>query len=396
MQDFVFHNPTRIVFGTGVVDQVGKECARYGRKALILAGQGSARTSGLLDRITERLREADVGFVILEGVQPNPRLSHARKAVTLAKAERVDMLLAVGGGSVIDEAKAVCSGALVDHDVWEFYKGRLPERSLPLLTVLTLAATGSEMNGGSILSNEETKEKLPFRNPLSFPRVSIMEPELTLSVSPWQTACGLSDAFAHLMEIYCNSPDPRPLLQMEFIEGLVRTIHDCARRLMQNLQDLDARREFMWAATLALNGLTAAGSGPTPWPLHMMEHALSGITDVSHGAGLSALYPGWMRWRLQNRGERLEYRLARLGRKCFGVSEQQNTAAALACITAIEEWYHSIGAPASLDEAGIAASDDAEVIQAAARDAVDWGLHEYNAKALSEIFSAARPGKGSL
>ena len=303
MQDFVFHNPTRIIFGDGVVDQVGEQCARFGKKALILAGQGSARRCGLLDRVEQRLSDAGVDYVTLEGVQPNPRLSHAREAVALAKREGVDLLLAVGGGSVIDEAKAVCSGALVDHDVWEFYKGRLPERSLPLLTVLTLAATGSEMNGGSILSNAETKEKLPFRNPLSFPRVSILEPALTLSVSHWQTSCGISDAFAHLMEVYCNSPDPRPLLQLELIEGLVRTIRDCAERLMQNLRDLDARREFMWAATLALNGLTAAGSGATPWPLHMMEHALSGITDVSHGrrfvgavSGLDAMAPA-EQWR---------------------------------------------------------------------------------------------------
>lgn len=392
MRDFTFHNPTKIVFGESVVEGVGAACREHGAKALLVLGQGSARRSGLLDRVLASLEEAGVEAMLHEGVRPNPVLSHVRAGVELARAERVELVLAVGGGSVLDSAKAIAAGALAGHDVWDFFVGKAKVAdALPLVTVLTLAATGSEMNGGGVVTREDTREKLPFGSPFTYPRVSFLEPALTLTLPPEQTANGLVDAFAHLFEPYGSAFDPEPLLQLELKEGCVRSLLDCGRRLVADGSDLNARGDFMWTATMALNGVTSAGLGSTAWPVHMIEHAVSAITDVAHGAGLAALIPGWMEWRVDHASDRpYASRFARLGRKVFGVTEADERKAALATAAALRGWFRSLGAPASLDEAGVDASLDGAIAANAARTAAAWGMKEYDTAAVADVLAAAR------
>jgi len=394
VRDFVFHNPTRIVFGESVVDGVGAACREHGRRALLVLGQGSARRSGLLDRVLASLEAAGVAAALHEGVRPNPVLSHVRAGVAKARAERVELVLAVGGGSVLDSAKAIAAGALAGHDVWDFFSGKAKvAAALPLVTVLTLAATGSEMNGGGVVTNEATSEKLPFGSPHTYPRVSFLEPALTRTLPRAQLANGLADAFAHVLEPYGSAFDPEPVLQLELKEGTVRSLVDCARRLTADADDLAALGDFMWTATMALNGVTSAGLGSTAWPVHMIEHSVSALTDVAHGAGLAALIPGWIEWRTERPCERpYAARFARLGRRVFGVGATDELAAARACAEALRGWFRSFGAPASLGEAGIDPAQDRAIAANAARTAVQWGMKDYHEAAVAEVLAAARRG----
>lgn len=392
MRDFIFHNPTKIVFGEAVVDGVGAACREHGTRALLLLGQGSARRTGLLDRVLASLQAAGVEAVLHEGVRPNPVLSHVRAGVERARRGKVQLVLAVGGGSVLDSAKAVAAGALADHDVWDFFSGAAKVKAaLPLVTVLTLAATGSEMNGGGVVTNEETREKLPFGSPFTYPKTSFLEPALTLTLPPEQTANGLADAFAHLFEPYGSAFGPEPELQLELKEACFRSLLDCGARLQADPADLGARGDFMWTATMALNGVTSAGLGPTAWPAHMIEHALSAVTDVAHGAGLAALIPGWMEWRLAHASERpYASRFARLGRRVFGIEEADDRAAARETAVALRLWFRSVGAPASLGEAGVGPEHDGAVAASAARTAAGWGMKEYTEQAVADVLAAAR------
>jgi hypothetical protein len=392
MNPFVFQNPTRIEFGPGVSSRVGEACRALGRRALLVAGQGSARRSGLLDQVEAQLAAAGVEAILHEGVRPNPVLFHVRAGIELARRRQVDLVLAVGGGSVVDSAKAIAAGALAEHDVWDFFSGAATvQAALPLVAVLTLAATGSEMNGGAVVTREETREKTFFSSLHTHPRVSLLDPALTLTL-PWeQTANGLSDAFAHVMEPYANTPVARPIVQLELKEALIRCLVDCGARLRRDPLDLEARGDFMWTATMALNGVTSAGMGPAPFPVHLIEHAVSAITDLAHGAGLSALFPGWLRWRLeQPAAAPLAARLARLGERVFGLPASATIqSGAQACIGAIEAWYREIGSPTRLGEAGVGPERHDEIAANVARQARAWGMDDYHEAAVKEILSSS-------
>jgi alcohol dehydrogenase YqhD (iron-dependent ADH family) len=392
MNPFSFHNPTRVDFGPGACDKAGAVCRNLGTRALLVAGQGSARRSGLLERVERSLAQAGVEIVLHEGVRPNPVLSHVQEGIRKAREGRVDLILAVGGGSVIDSAKAIAAGALASHDVWDFFSGKAKvQAALPLVAVLTLAATGSEMNSGAVVTKEETKEKTFFASPHTFPRVSLLDPALTLTLPAEQTAYGLSDACAHLLEPYCNTLLLRPLVQLELKEALLRCLVDGGARLKRDPQDLEARGDFMWTATLALNGVTSAGIGPAIFPVHMIEHSVSAVTDVAHGAGLSALFPGWLRWRLeQSENAGHHYRLARLGERVFGLSTGgTERARALAAVDALQAWYREIGSPATLAEAGVERGHFEEIAANAARQARAWQMTDYSEAAVREILEAA-------
>jgi alcohol dehydrogenase YqhD (iron-dependent ADH family) len=393
MQDFTFHNPTRIEFGSSALSKLGEACRPFGKRVMIVLGKGSVRRTGLLDRVLEQLESISLEVVLLEGVRPNPVLSKVEEGIALARENKIDLILAIGGGSVLDSAKAIAAGVCYEGPVWDFFEWKATVKAaLPLVTVLTLAATGSEMNGGSVVTREETQSKSVLSSPHCYPRVSFLDPALTLSVSAEQTANGLVDAFIHIMEPYLNHGDTRPLVQRELQEGLVRSLVDSGERLMTNLQDLDARADMMWAATMALNGVSSAGLGPASWPLHMMEHSLSAIMDVAHGAGLSALFKGWATWTLRNDGPSspLEARLARLGRQVFSVVEPQDDVASQYCLGAVESWFQSIGAPTNLTDAGV----DAKLIPAirdnAAAFSEPWGMPQYTAQAIEAILDQAK------
>ncbi|MEW6501635.1 MAG: iron-containing alcohol dehydrogenase [Thermodesulfobacteriota bacterium] len=380
MFDFTFHNPTKILFGADTEKEIGREIKGAGiTKVLLLSGQGSARKSGLLDRVETSLAAAGISWVAFSGVVSNPLLSHARQGITLAKQEGVEAILAVGGGSVLDEAKAIAVGAITDIDVWEFYLGREVTAALPLFAILTLAATGSEMNRNSVLTNEATQQKYNIASIHVHPRVSILNPVLTHTVPPDYTAYSAVDAIAHVLEGYCTKK-PGTHLQDRLVESIVTTVMETTGQILQNPNHAEARASFMWAATLALNGLTPAGIGPYSFPNHMIEHSLSAIYNIPHGAGLAIVIPAWMQWYAPRNPEQF----SRFSREIFGLPT------AAAGIKALTAWFREIKAPVRLSEVGIPAGDIPKISENAHGLARQWGLADlYTPQVIAEILELA-------
>ncbi len=380
MFDFEFHNPTRIIFGRGKESVIGAELRQGGiSKVLLVYGSDSTKRTGLLDRVLGYLSENSIQAVEYGGVVSNPVLSHARRGVEIAKNEKVDAVLAVGGGSVLDESKAIAVGALASDDIWGYHTGKVPETALPIYAILTLAATGSEMNGTSVVTNEETKQKYPMKSPAIYPTVSILNPELTYTVPPDYSAYADVDAVAHVIEAYFTK-DAGPMLQNRFVESIIRTVMETSKIFMEEPDNYDARAEFMWAATLALNGLTLTGVKGFSFPNHMIEHSLSAIYNIAHGAGLSIVIPAWMKWYSRNHPRQFE----RFAQEIFGVSGVG------AGIEALERWYRGLNAPVRLGDADIPAADIDMIAANAHETAVRWGIgDEYPVSAIAEILKLA-------
>ena len=380
MEDFAFRNPTKIIFGKGKERLVGSELKQAGITSVLLVyGRSSARKSGILDRVMGSLAENGVRYAEFGGVVPNPLLSHARDGIRIARKEKVEAVLAVGGGSVLDEAKAIALGALAGSDLWNFYTGTEITGALPVFTVLTLAATGSEMNGNSVITNEITKEKFSVSSPHLYPRVSILNPELTFSVSPAYTAYSAVDAIAHVIEGYFTGAR-NTRLQDRLVESIVATVIESTEAILAAPRDYQARAELEWAATLALNGIASAGIGPFSFPNHMIEHSLSALYDIAHGAGLAIVIPAWMKWYK----DKNEEKLARFGRAIFNVE------GADAGIAALEAWFRKIGAPVRLAEAAIPASDIKAIAVNALRLSQRWRMQEtYTQETIAEILRLA-------
>jgi NADP-dependent alcohol dehydrogenase len=380
MFDFTFHNPTKIIFGAGKEALVGPELSAAGiTRVLLVYGRNSVVKSGLLDRVMASLKAENIGCTQFGGVVSNPLLSHTREGVALAKQDQIEAILAVGGGSVLDEAKAIAVGAASDTDVWQFFLGREVERALPVFTILTLAATGSEMNGNSVVTNAETRQKYNISSPHVYPKVSILNPELTHSVPLDYTAYSAVDAIAHVLEGYCTK-QPGTHLQDRLVEGIVKTVLETTNLIMAEPGHAKARASFMWTATLALNGLTPAGIGEYSFPNHMIEHALSAIYNIPHGAGLSIVMPAWMRWYLpKNPGQ-----FARFAREIFGLDSGE------AGIAALEQWFVTIKSPVRLHEVGIPATDIGAIAENAEALAKKWGIGElYPRETIAEILRRA-------
>jgi len=382
MKNFVFHNPTKILFGKDTIPSIGSESAAFGKKALLVYGQGSIKKNTLYDQVTKSLEAAGVSIVEHPGVQSNPVLSHVHQGISLARENKVDVIVAVGGGSVLDSSKAIAAGALVEHDVWKFFTGKKSiKEALPLTCVLTLAASGSEMNSGMVVTNEETKQKFGFANKHLFPRVSILDPTATFSVSREYTAYGAVDAIAHVLEFYFTHQEPHAPVQDHFMEGLIISIMDSCDRVMQNLQDYDARADLMWAATLALNGLTGAGLGKVGFPMHMIEHSLSALYNVAHGAGLSVVIPGWMIYQAQRTPEKF----ARFAERVFGITAGNTEKKAAEGIQALLSWFVRIKTPTSLNALHIKVQDIPEIAENAVALAKIWGMNDYTAEKIEEV-----------
>jgi hypothetical protein len=386
MQNFVLHQTTKIIFGRETIAKIGPETAAFGGKVLLVYGSGSIKRNGVYRQVVASLTAAGLGIVEHGGVKSNPLLSHVRAGVTLAKREQVEVVVAVGGGSVIDSAKAIAAGALADHDVWQFFKGKKGiTAKLPLLCVLNLAAAGSEMNGGMVLTNEEKQQKFGIGNQMLKPEVSILDPVATFTVPANYTAYGAVDAIAHLLEYYFTTGDPATPVQDRLSEGLIVNIIESCEQCLAHPTDYDARASLMWCATLALNGLTAAGLGLVGFPMHMIEHSLSAIYDVPHGAGLSVVMPAWLTWRM---GE-APARFAQFGRRVFGLAGSDEEVGA-AGIAALKAWFAKIGSPVTLGELRITG----EAIPALADNALAlarlWRLRDYDAAKIAEILRLAR------
>lgn len=354
-----YYTPTHIYFGKEAESKTGEIISALGyKKVLIHYGHGSVKKNGLLDKVERDLESYDIGYVELGGVVPNPRIALAREGIRIAREENVDLVLAVGGGSVIDSAKAICYG-LYDKekgDVWEFYNGeRKPEGSFPLGVILTLSATGSEMSDSSVLTNDDGGLKRGINTNYCRPVFAIMNPELTYSVSRYQTCCGTTDIIMHTLERFFHSGYTLELADKLSI-ALIKEVMESGRKVLDNPYDYDARANIMWAGSLSHNGLMNAGNdNKGDWGCHQLEHELSGMWDVAHGAGLSAIWASWARYVYKTN----PMRFALLGEGLFELQRDSNIEKeALLAISKMEEFFKSIDMPTSLSELGINASDD--------------------------------------
>ncbi len=381
MENFEFFNPTRIIFGKKTEDKIGKILKRDGiQRVLFLFGKSSIKSTGLYDRVIHALQKEGIQFVEHGGVKPNPVLSHAKEGIEKAKKNKVDAILAVGGGSVIDEGKTIAFGAETSGDIWEFFKrSRTIDKALPIYVILTLAATGSEMNGFAVMTKEETQEKLSVSSEHLFPKVSILNPELTYTVSSQYQAYAAVDTIAHVIEYYFSG-QYCPNLQNRLIESLIKTVMENTEIILQEPQNYNARAEFMWAATLALNGITRLGIKGGEFPNHMIAHALGALYDLAHGACLSIVIPAWMKWYLEKNIKQFE----RFAKEIFSSKDAHEG------INKLKEWFRKIGAPVTLREAGISEKDINRIAENAYSIAVVWDMAEkYSKEVLTEIIKKA-------
>ncbi len=382
MQNFVLHLPTKIIFGRETIAEIGRESAAFGKKVLLVYGSGSIKKNGIYDQVVSSLNEAGLEIIEHPGVRSNPVLNHVREGIRLAKDNEVEVVVAVGGGSVIDSAKAICAGALVDHDVWLFFKGKKGVKAkLPLTCVLTIAAAGSEMNGGMVLTNEEKGYKFGTGNQLLKPEVSILDPTATFTVPRNYTAYGAVDVIAHILEFYFTTSDPCTQVQDRLMEGLVLSTMESCERTLEDPEDYNARAEMIWCSTLALNGLTGAGLGMVGFPMHMIEHSLSALYDVPHGAGLSVVMPAWMSWRATKSPDRF----AQFARRIFAIDGDDNGEVASRGVELLKKWFIKIGSPVSLSELDIQSQEIEPIAENALALAKAWRLKEYDLDTISHI-----------
>ena len=381
MFGFNYYTPTKVVFGKGTEAQVADLVKEFGgKKVLIHYGGGSVIRSGLLKRVTDTLEAAGIPFVTLGGAVPNPHLGLVYEGIELCKKEGVDFLLAVGGGSAIDSAKAIGYGVTNDGDVWDFYDyKRKATACLPLGVILTIAATGSEMSDSSVITKEEGLVKRGYSSDYCRPKFAIMNPELTMTLPDYQTACGCTDIMMHTMERYFTNGGNMEITDA-IAEGLLRTVKENAEILAKDPQNYDARAEVMWAGSLAHNGLTGCGNDGGDWMTHKLEHGLGGLYDVAHGAGLTAVWGSWARYVYRECLPRFrQFAVNVMGVEPSGTDEE----IALKGIEAMEAFYRRIKMPTNLRELGVSPTED-ELKDMARKCAVGVGGAKGSARLLRE------------
>jgi alcohol dehydrogenase YqhD (iron-dependent ADH family) len=386
MQNFEYCNKTKIIFGKGTEERVGDETAQYAKRILLHHSGGSTVRSGLIDRVKNSLKKAGVEWQELTGVLPNPRLSLVREGIDIVKKEKIELILAVGGGSAIDSSKAIAAGAVNDCDVWDFFdRKKTTDKALPVGTILTIPAAGSESSISCVITNEEG----PWKRGMNFqclrPVFSIMNPELTYTLPPYQTACGVTDMMAHIMERYFTK-EPNVELTDELCEGVLRVIIRNARKIFSSGEsNYDARSEIMWAGALAHNGLLDIGR-IGDWASHALDHELSALFELAHGAGLAIIFPAWLRYNIKENTPRL----ARFAAKVWGVDGAfyDYEQAALEGVIRMEDFFRSIGMPIRFKDANLDPSKIGEM----AKRAVHFGpignyrkLNEKDAEAIYRL-----------
>lgn len=317
INDFVYDIPVRVYFGRDQLKNLGTELKKYGTRVLMTYGGGSIKRMGLYDRVVKEIKDAGLELYELSGIAPNPRIDSVRQGAQMCKEHHIDVLLAVGGGSTIDATKFMAAGACVDHDPWDFLdlqKWSPIERALPIVSILTLAATGSEMDSGGVISNPETHDKIGRLAPAMLPKASFLDPTNTFTVSAYQTACGAADMMSHIIEVYFNMNQDLYMLDC-FMEGLMKTIIRYAPIAMREPDNYEARANLMWTSSWAINGFVDGGKQQA-WSCHPMEHELSAYYDITHGLGLAILTPRWMEYCL---GETTVSKYVQFGVNVFGI-----------------------------------------------------------------------------
>ena len=356
MFDFSYFTPTKVLFGKNTEDKVAELIKEFGgKKVLIHYGGGSVIRSGLMQKVTDCLDKAGISYVKLGGAVPNPHLSLVYEGIELCKKEGVDFLLAVGGGSAIDSAKAIGYGVMNDGDVWDLYDYKKQAKAcLPVGVILTLAATGSEMSDSSVITKEEGSVKRGYSSDFCRPRFAIMNPELTMTLPDYQTACGCTDIMMHTMERYFTNGGNMELTD-SIAEALLRTVKENAIILAKDPKNYDASAEIMWAGSLSHNGLTGCGNDGGDWMTHKLEHELGGLYDVAHGAGLAAVWGSWARYVYKNCLPRFKrYAINVMGVPASGTDEE----IAVKGIEATEAFFREIKMPTNLRELGVKATDE--------------------------------------
>lgn len=365
MDNFTYYNPTKIEFGTGKEQLIGQHLAEHGiKKVLLCYGSDRIKRDGLFAIVGKSLAEHNIQFIECGGIVSNPILSKVREAIALARSNHVEAILSVGGGSVLDSAKAIAAGVHYDGDVWDLFIGEASiDAALPVFDILTLAATGSEMNNGAVVTNEETKEKFAISSVHTYPKVSIVNPTLMKTVSRDYLVYSAADIIAHCIEGYFTAK-VQPRFQSRLVEAIINTVIETTETLLANPDDYNTRAEFAWASTQALNGLIYAGTAGYSYPNHMIEHSLSALFNVPHGAGLSVVIPAWMKWYHSRNPSQFE----RFAKNVFGVSTSEQG------IAALENWFNKIGTPIRLSQLGITMTDLPAIIENVMGNAQYFGV----------------------
>ena len=389
---FEFSVPTKIIFGVGEVKKVGGEAARYGKKALLVTyDEDFVKKVGFFDKVADSCKEAGVELLYHFGVKSNPTAEHAAPAIALCKKEKPDVIIALGGGSAMDEAKFIGVGALYDGDPCDFPLGKaVIEKTIPVITVVTIPATSSELNGTAVITNEALGRKDGFVNPVMKPVVSILDPELTYTIPIKQTAYSAADIVSHLLEHYLGHTLPFAPYQDHFCQGGIRSIMNCMDRLLKDPQDPEARGLMMWQAAFAWNGFYDCGMGLPNSNIHILGHSLSNFYDTPHGAAMSVTILATMRYYLKERAKKY----ADFAREVFKIEEKDDRKAAQAGIDALEAWFKKIGTPTTLAEAGITDPDAIDKMAPdALQTAVAWGekdAYGYTEQVMREQFELCK------
>lgn len=383
MKNFTFYNPTRIEFGKGKEENIGQYIAEYGiTKVLVVYGSDRIKKNGLFDKVAKSLTDKGISFESLGGVKSNPVLSKVYEGIELAKAIGVEAVLAVGGGSVLDSSKSIAAGAVYEGDVWDFFTNKaVANNALKIFDIMTLAATGSEMNNFAVVTKDETREKFSLTaTSVGFPRVSVVNPELQATVTNEYLAFSASDIFAHSLDMYLTATY-LPEYMAGYVENILTTVMRTTEILLKDADNYEARAEFAWAATQALNFTTFCGVENNRYDTHFLEHTLSAEYNIAHGAGLSIIMPAWMKWQKNNLPERFE----RFAIKMFDVK------GADAGIEALKRWYSKIGAPVTLEEGKIPEKDIPMLVEKLSVVAKLWGAEAlYTKEMITTVLENAK------
>ncbi|MEN3042282.1 MAG: iron-containing alcohol dehydrogenase [Fervidobacterium sp.] len=383
MENFVFHNPTKLVFGKGTVEKIGEYLKKDGiRKVLILYGGGSIKRNGVYEKVVRSLIENGVEKVEVSGVRPNPVLSKVHEAIEVARQNNVQAILAVGGGSVVDSAKAIAAGFYYEGDIWDAFVGKYNVRkALPLYVILTMSATGTEMNGNAVVTNEHTKEKFYFSSKHVYPVVSIVDPTTQFTLPKEQIVYGAIDAISHVMEYYFDTSGSTLIDKID--ESIIKTLIQTTQIILRETENYEARANFCLATTLALNGLTGIGTNGGDWSSHELEHAISALNpDIAHGAGLAIVFPAWMTYVK----DKISEKLIKFGKN---ILELDGEITPETTIEELKKLYSSMGAPVALNEVGFTKSSIDELTKIASKHAPFGTVKELHYDDIRRIYEIA-------
>jgi len=374
MENFTAYNPTKLHFGKNIIEKLGDATLEFGKKVLLIYGKGSVQKNGIYDKVIAQLNAVDAEIFEYSGIKPNPIVEDVSEVAQIGKLNNVDVIVAVGGGSVIDSAKIAALAIANNTDPWAImkYKSK-PTKTIPLIAVLTLAATGTEMNGAAVLQNPETKEKIGYVSPLNYPKHSFLDPEFTFSVPKNYTAYGVVDLIAHALEAYFGDGDAS--LSDRFVEVIIKEAMEYGPLVLKNPENYEYRANIMWAATTALNGMTNYGRKSGDWGVHDIGHNISYLYDTAHGATLSIAYIAWLK--LQK--NRIPKRITKLGNQLFGTNSVDDT------ISNLERFFKSIDCPTRLSDIGIKNDKQEEIIKQMQKTKINGMVHQFSDNDRSKI-----------